>query len=224
MRFPALRAVAAPYPRGMLMSPDAPTLTTMTLLTGSDGRTRCGWVGSSPEYVKYHDDEWGVPLHGDRSIWQKITLEAFQSGLSWLTILKRREGFRSAFAGFDPEVVAAYGEADFDRLMNDVGIIRNRLKIQATIDNAKALVALQAAEGDGALDALVWSFAPEPRPEADRPREYTDLDASTPESKALSKALKAKGFRFTGPTTMYALMQSGGLVDDHLRGCFRAAS
>jgi DNA-3-methyladenine glycosylase I len=208
----------------MLMSPDAPTLTTMTLLTGSDGRTRCGWVGSSPEYVRYHDDEWGVPLHGDRAIWEKITLEAFQSGLSWLTILKRREGFRSAFAGFDPEVVAGYGNADFDRLMDDVGIIRNRLKIQATIDNAKALVALQAAEGDGALDALVWGFAPEARPEADRPREYTDLDASTPESKALSKALKAKGFRFTGPTTMYALMQSGGLVDDHLRGCFRAAS
>lgn len=196
----------------------------MTLLTGADGRARCGWVGSSPIYLAYHDEEWGRPLHGDHRLYEKLTLEAFQSGLSWLTILKRREGFRAAFAEFDPSVVAGFGAAEVEALLRDERIIRNRRKIEAAIANAKALVALEAEHGDGALDALAWSFAPEPRPESERPRDYADLDASTPESTALAKALKANGFRFVGPTTAYALMQSGGLVDDHLQGCFRAAA
>lgn len=186
---------------------------------GLDGVPRCRWVGDSPEYIAYHDTEWGRPLHGDRPLFEKICLEGFQAGLSWITILKRRPGFREAFAGFEPDRVATFGDADVERLMADERIIRNRAKILAAIDNARATLAL--VEGaPGALDEVIWSFAPPRR--ARRPRDYGDLPTVTPESTALSAALRARGFRFVGPTTMYALMQSAGLVDDHLEGCHRA--
>jgi len=154
---------------------------------------------------------------GDTALFERITLEAFQSGLSWLTILRKRPGFRRAFAQFDPEAVSAYGAADLDRLMGDASIVRNRRKIEATIENAKALMRLRDARGDGALDALVWSYAPEGRPA--RLVAMADVPAQTPESTALSKGLKREGFVFVGPTTMYAAMQACGLVDDHLAGC-----
>ncbi|THG31484.1 DNA-3-methyladenine glycosylase I [Naasia lichenicola] len=201
----------------------ARTLPDVDVTIADDGLARCGWVGRDPEYLRYHDEEWGRPLHGDRPLFEKITLEAFQSGLSWITILRRRPGFRAAFAEFDPAVVAAFGDDDVERLMADAGIIRNRAKIDATIANAGALLALIDSDGPGALDRLVWDFAPPPRPETERPRSLGDLAPITPESTALSKELKKRGFRFFGPTTAYALMQSGGLVDDHVVGCFRAA-
>jgi DNA-3-methyladenine glycosylase I len=184
------------------------------LVIGADGRARCAWGASTPDYSVYHDEEWGRPVHGERALYERITLEAFQSGLSWLTILRKREGFRSAFAGFDPEVVAAYDDKDRERLMADVGIVRNRAKIAAAITNAGAVLALRE---DGGLDEILWSFAPPPRRKALRPGQVT---ATTPESIALAKALKRKGFAFVGPTTAYAAMQACGLVDDHLAGCF----
>jgi len=194
----------------------------MSLTMGEDGLARCGWAGTDPEYIRYHDEEWGRPLHGDRPLFEKICLEGFQAGLSWITILRRRAGFREAFAGFDPAVLARLDEGDVERLMGDARIIRNRAKIRATIGNAIALEALTAAGGDGALDRLVWSFAPSS--DARRPRRQTlaELPAVTEASTELSKALKRLGFRFVGPTTMYALMQSAGLVDDHLAGCWRS--
>ncbi|MGM1017059.1 MAG: DNA-3-methyladenine glycosylase I [Actinomycetota bacterium] len=187
-----------------------------SLVVGADERARCGWVGADAEYVRYHDEEWGVPLHGDRALFEKTALEGFQAGLSWITILRKRPRFREVFAGFDPEVVSRFGEDDIERLMADAGIIRNRAKIIATIENAR--IVTQMAEGD--LDALMWSFAPAP---GSRPRTLADVPPVTPESTALSKALRARGFRFVGPTTMYALMQSTGMVDDHVEGCWRAA-
>ena len=183
-------------------------------MTALDHVRRCPWADSTDDYRAYHDDEWGRPVHGDVALYERISLEAFQSGLSWLTILRKRPSFRAAFDGFDPRVVAAYGDADIDRLMADAGIVRNRRKVEATIQNARALVALQ--ESGGSLDALVWSFAPSPRP---RPRSLSEVPASTPESTALSNALKSRGFAFVGPTTMYAAMQACGLVDDHLADC-----
>lgn len=187
------------------------------ILIGDDGLARCAWVGSDPEYARYHDQEWGRPLHGDRALFEKLSLEGFQAGLSWITILKRREGFREAFHGFDPARVAALDSDDVTRLMADTRIIRNRAKIEATISNAK--ITRDLADGD--LDTLIWSFAATPR--AARPRTLADLNAVTPESTALSAALRARGYRFVGPTTMHALMQSAGLVDDHLAACHRAA-
>jgi DNA-3-methyladenine glycosylase I len=181
------------------------------LVVGADGLTRCAWGASAPEYVAYHDDEWGKPVHGDAPLYERIVLEGFQSGLSWLTILRKREAFRAAFARFDPARVAAFAEADIERLMGDAGIVRNRAKIAAAVDNARAVVSL-----DGELDALVWSFAPPPRP---APLSFADVPAVTPESTALAKELKRRGFRFFGPTTAYATMQACGLVDDHLAGC-----
>jgi len=207
-----------------MIPPVARTLPDVDVTIADDGLARCGWVGRDPEYLRYHDEEWGRPMHGDRALFEKITLEAFQSGLSWITILRRREGFRTAFASFDPAAIAAYDENDVARLLADTGIIRNKAKIDATISNARALLALLAEDGDGALDRLIWDFAPPARPETDRPRVLGDLPAITPESTALSKELKKRGFRFFGPTTAYALMQAGGLVDDHLTGCFRAAA
>ncbi|NYF10356.1 DNA-3-methyladenine glycosylase I [Leifsonia sp. AK011] len=189
------------------------------VIVGEDGIARCSWAGSDPEYQRYHDEEWGFPLHGRDRLFEKISLEGFQAGLSWITILKRRPGFRAAFAGFDPVVVAALGPDDVERLMLDSGIIRNRAKIEATIGNARAVLEL-TAENPAALDDLVWSFAPPPR--ARRPHSPSELPAETPESKALSRELRARGFRFVGATTMYALMQSAGLVDDHVVGCYRA--
>jgi DNA-3-methyladenine glycosylase I len=190
------------------------------LAVGLDGLTRCGWGASTPDYATYHDEEWGRPVHGDDRLFERLTLEAFQSGLSWLTILRKRDAFRSAFAGFSIPAVAAYDDRDADRLMNDAGIVRNRAKVAATLTNARAAAGLLDAEGDGALDRLIWSFAPtEPR---ERPRRLSELPAQTDASKALAKGLKAHGFVFVGPTTMYASMQACGLVDDHLVGCHRA--
>lgn len=191
-----------------------------SVVAGEDGITRCRWVGADREYERYHDEEWGTPLHGDRPIYEKITLEGFQAGLSWITILRRRETFRAAFAGFDIDTVAAFDERDVDRLMNDPGIIRNRAKVDAAISNARVVRELVAGDV-GALDALVWSFAPPRR--ARPPAEFADVPAATAESIALGRALKRLGMRFVGPVTMYALMQSGGLVDDHVAGCWRAA-
>jgi DNA-3-methyladenine glycosylase I len=185
------------------------------LSTGPDGLKRCWWGGSTPEYVVYHDDEWGRPVTDDRGLYERLTLEAFQSGLSWLTILRKREGFRSALAGFEVERVAAFGERDFDRLMADAGIVRNRLKIEAAIANARALDAMH--EAGESLSELVWAHRPVPTPPA--PVTLEQLPASTPASKLLTKQLKQRGFRFVGPTTLYAAMQACGVVNDHLLGC-----
>ena len=190
------------------------------LITDEDGVVRCAWSGDDVEYRRYHDEEWGVPLHGDRPLFEKICLEGFQAGLSWITILRKRPRFRELFHGFDLEAVAAMDADDVDRLMDDTGIIRNRGKILATIGNAQAALALRDRDGEGALDRLVWSF--EEEAPADRVVRPADVPASTPASLALSKALRTAGFRFVGPTTMYALLQSAGVVDDHLTGCFRA--
>ena len=187
------------------------------VVTGADGIPRCAWGASTPEYVTYHDQEWGVPLHGEGELFERLTLEAFQSGLSWLTILRKREGFRSAFAGFDPQTVAAFDAQDRARLLADAGIVRNRRKVDAAIHNARAVLALRA---EGGLDALVWAHAPVRH---ERPASLDDLRATSPESVALTKALKARGFVFLGPTTLYAAMQACGLVDDHVVGCHRAA-
>jgi DNA-3-methyladenine glycosylase I len=193
----------------------------MTAVTGPDGRARCPWAAGEL-YAAYHDDEWGVPLHGDRALFEKLTLEGFQSGLSWIVVLRKRPAFRAAFADFEPEAVAAFGEADVERLLEDAGIVRNRQKIEAAIANARAVVALQERDGEGALDRLIWSFAPAAAAEHVPPADLQDVPASTSTSKALAKALKREGLRFVGPTTLYALMQSAGLVDDHVEGCFRA--
>lgn len=189
----------------------------MSLIVGDDGRARCAWGAGSPDYREYHDAEWGRPVHGDRALFERLTLEAFQSGLSWLTILRKRENFRRAFAGFDIEAVASFTESDHERLMGDAGIVRNRAKIAATITNARALAEWQAADGEGALDRLVWSFVQPGRP---RPRRMADIVSESGESKALSKELKRRGFVFVGPTTMHAALQAVGVIDDHLEGCW----
>jgi len=181
-------------------------------VVGADGLGRCAWAGSTPDYLDYHDHEWGTPVHGETPLFERLTLEAFQSGLSWLTILRKRDGFRAAFDGFDAEKVAAYGEAEIERLLNDPGIVRNRAKIEATIHNARAIDDLPVP-----LNELLWSFAPEPRPA--RLGALDQIPATTAESKAMAKELKKRGFRFVGPTTAYALMQAMGMVDDHVAGC-----
>ena len=178
------------------------------------GRVRCGWAGSAPEYTAYHDDEWGRPLHGETALFERLSLEGFQSGLSWITILRKRPAFRAAFAGFDPARVAAFGDDDTARLLADAGIVRNRAKIEATVANARAVLAL-----DIPLDELVWSFRPEHHV---RPATLGDVPATSPESVAMAKELKRRGLRFVGPTTCYALMQATGIVDDHVRDCWRA--
>ena len=184
------------------------------LVPGPDGRLRCRWGVSTPDYVDYHDHEWGRPVHGDDLLFERLVLEAFQSGLSWLTILRKRENFRAAFAGFSIEKVAAFTGADHARLMADAGIVRNRAKITAAIANARAAAALD----DTTLTDLLWSFAPDAdtRPV---PQSYADVPAVTDVSKALAKELKRRGFVFVGPTTAYAAMQACGLVNDHLAGC-----
>ncbi len=186
------------------------------VIRGDDGRKRCGWCVSAPDYVAYHDDEWGRPVTDDARLYEKICLEGFQSGLSWLTILRKRENFRRAFAGFAPEVVAGFGPADVERLVADAGIVRHRGKIEAAIVNARATLGAQARHGS--LAAMVWSFEP-PRRGRQAAERLGDLPASTAESVALSKALKKLGFRFVGPTTAYAAMQAFGVVNDHLIGC-----
>jgi DNA-3-methyladenine glycosylase I len=181
-------------------------------VVGADGLRRCPWGMSTPDYLAYHDDEWGVPIRTDDGIFERLTLEAFQSGLSWLTILRKRPAFRSAFAGFEIAKVATFGEADAERLLTDAGIVRNRAKIEAAIANARAALDLPAG-----LAALLWSYAPTPRPP--RPAKIGEVPATTTESVALAKDLRKKGFRFVGPTTAYALMQASGMVDDHLARC-----
>jgi DNA-3-methyladenine glycosylase I len=181
------------------------------LVVGADGLARCRWGASTPEYLTYHDTEWGKPVRDDDALYERLTLEAFQSGLSWLTILRKRAAFRAAFDGFRIEKVAGYGSADVARLLADAGIVRNRAKIDAAILNARAALALP----DG-LAALLWSYAP---PHQARPPTLADIPPVTPESTAMAKELKRRGFRFVGPTTGYALMQSTGMVDDHLVGC-----
>ncbi|WP_308102798.1 DNA-3-methyladenine glycosylase I [Lentzea sp. CC55] len=183
---------------------------------GEQVLVRCPWGDSTPDYAAYHDTEWGVELHGTPELYERMSLEAFQSGLSWITILRKRPAFRAAFAGFDPELVAAFGPADVERLMADAGIVRNRLKIDAAIHNARVVV-----EQDVDLDALLWSFAPAGHV---RPATITDVPAITDESKAMAKELKKRGFKFLGPTTCYALMQATGMVDDHIATCFRASA
>lgn len=191
-----------------------------SLVVGDDDRSRCAWSGSDSEYRRYHDEEWGIPLHGDRPLFEKLSLEAFQSGLSWITILRRRPGFRAAFHDFDIARVAALGESDAAALALDTRIIRNRAKIAATITNAQITLDLTAGR-PGALDELMWGFAPTAR--TARPGTLGEVPATTSESTAMSAALRALGYRFVGPTTMYALMQSTGMVDDHVEGCWRAA-
>lgn len=187
----------------------------MELRVGPDGLLRCGWVGDDAEYRRYHDEEWGRPLHGDRALFEKMSLEGFQAGLSWITILRKRPRFREVFAGFEPAVVAAFDDTDVARLMADAGIIRNRAKIVATIGNARIVTEMAPGE----LDAFMWSFAPASHR---RPETFAEVPATTAESDAMSKALRGRGFRFVGSTTMYALMQSTGMVDDHVSGCHRA--
>lgn len=184
------------------------------VVRGDDGVRRCWWGASTPDYAAYHDDEWGQPVTDDTRIFEKLCLEGFQSGLSWLTILRKRDGFRAAFAGFDIPRVARFTERDVTRLLGDVAIVRHRGKIEATIANARAAAEVQHAHGS--LAELFWSF--EPRRRA-APRELGDLTSTTPESTALSKALKGSGFRFVGPTTVYAAMQAMGVVNDHMVGC-----
>jgi len=182
------------------------------LVVGDDGLARCAWGASSETYRGYHDLEWGRTLHGDDALFERLTLEAFQSGLAWITILRKRDAFRAAFADFSIPAVATFDEHDVERLLADAGIVRNRAKIEATLRNARAAADL----APGGLDALLWSFAPPPRP---RPKGYGDLASRTPESTAMAKELKRRGFAFVGPTTAHALMQATGMVDEHLQGC-----
>lgn len=184
---------------------------------GEDGLPRCPWAAGNPVNRAYHDEEWGMPVHGESALFERISLEAFQSGLSWLTILTKRPAFREAFAGFDPEAVAAFGDADVERLMGDAAIVRNRAKILAARTNARAVVALR---GHGGLDAFVWGHRP-PEPERPAPRTTADVATRTPASERLAAGLKAHGFVFVGPTTAWALMEAVGLVDPHLVGCHR---
>jgi DNA-3-methyladenine glycosylase I len=198
------------------MSPSGPIrMTRPTRPTPMAERRRCDWATSAVEYLSYHDEEWGTPLHGDRALFERVSLEAFQSGLSWLIILRKRAAFRAAFADFDLDAVAAFDEADVERLLADAGIVRNRAKITATIDNARA-IRENVPEG---LDALLWSYAPARHR---RPKTLSDTPSSTPESVALAKELKRRGLRFVGPTTAYAAMQATGIVDDHISTCWRA--
>lgn len=195
---------------------DATTAPRPALLTGDDGRARCAWSASDDEYRRYHDEEWGRPLRDDRALFEKLCLEGFQAGLSWITILKRRPAFRDVFHGFDIERVASMTEADVERLVGDARIIRHRGKIEAAIGNARVTRDLGES-----LAALMWAFAPEATGRI-RPRTFGDIPAVTAESTALSKELRRRGYRFVGPTTMYALMQSAGMVDDHVEGCWRS--
>jgi DNA-3-methyladenine glycosylase I len=191
-----------------------------TVVLGDDGVARCPWGASTPEYQRYHDDEWGRPVGDDNRVYEKLCLEGFQSGLAWITILRKREGFRRAFADFDPVKVAQFDDSDVARLLQDAAIVRHRGKILATIGNARATLALR--EEGISLAGLVWQSEP---PDSGRPRAISDLAATTPESEALSARLRKRGFRFVGPTTVYAAMQALGVVNDHLDGChFRAVS
>ncbi len=182
---------------------------------GTDGRPRCPWAIVAADYCDYHDTEWGMPVHGEAALFERLSLEAFQSGLSWLTILRKRTAFRRVFVGFDPAAVAAFTDDDVARLLTDADIVRNRAKIEATVRNARTVIEL----GED-LDALLWSYAPD-LPGGSAPRTTAEVPARTAESEAMSRALRRRGFAFVGPITCYALMQATGMVDDHLTGCFR---
>jgi DNA-3-methyladenine glycosylase I len=186
------------------------------IIVGDDGLARCGWGAADPEYRRYHDEEWGTPQHDPVRLFEKVCLEGFQAGLSWITILRRRPAFREVFHGFDAAQVAVMTDDDVVRLLADERIIRHRGKIEATIQNARATLELEVP-----IDELLWSFAPEARAAA--PVTFAEVPATTPESAAMSKELRRRGFRFVGPTTMYALMQAAGMVDDHLAACHRSA-
>ena len=188
------------------------------LVVGDDGLARPAWAAHDPLLRDYYDHEWGMPVRDERGIFERLSLEAFQSGLSWRTILAKRPAFRAAFAGFDPDAVAAFDDDDVARLMSDAGIVRNRRKVDATIGNARATIALR---DDGGLPALVWSFRPAATP---RPRTHAEVPTSSPESIALAKALRVAGFAHVGPTTMFALMEAIGIVDTHLVGSHRRGS
>ncbi len=196
-----------------------PLPTSPDLRPGADGRPRCFWAVGPPEYAAYHDEEWGRPVLDDALLFEHLSLEAFQAGLSWLTILRKRAAFRAAFAGFDPAAVAAYGPGDVARLLDDAGIVRNRRKIEATIVNAGRTFEL--VEREGSMAAFFWSFRPARHA---APRSAADFVATSPEATALAKELKRRGFRFVGPTTVYALMQATGIVDDHVAGCYVRAA
>ncbi len=185
---------------------------------GLDGRLRCPWAGAAPDYCDYHDNEWGMPVHGEAALFERLSLEAFQSGLSWLTILRKRDAFRRAFAGFRPAAVAAFTGDDIARLLADAHIVRNRAKIEATVRNARAVTEL----GED-LDTLLWSYAPDPAGRS-APRTMPEVPTRTPESEAMAGTLRRRGFTFVGPVTCHALMQATGMVDDHLAGCFRRTS
>jgi DNA-3-methyladenine glycosylase I len=188
------------------------------LVVGEDGLARPPWAATDPLLREYYDTEWGLPVTDEHGVFERLSLEAFQSGLSWRTVLAKRPAFRRAFADFDPEAVAGFGEAEVERLLADAGIIRNRAKILATIGNARATLQLRP---DGGLAEFVWSFQPELTPE---PRTWAEVPSTSPESVALSKALRSKGFRFVGPTTMFALMEAIGIIDTHLLGSHRRGS
>lgn len=188
----------------------------LDVIVGPDGRHRCWWCGDDPTYIAYHDVDWGTPIHDDRALFELLSLEGFQAGLSWITILRKRPAFQAAFEGFVPEVVAGYGDDEIDRLLADTGIVRHRGKIEATIANARAVLELHG--GGRTLDEVVRAAASR----SPRPVTRADILPHTPAAAALSKELKRLGFRFVGPTTVYAFMQSAGIVDDHLEGCWRA--
>jgi DNA-3-methyladenine glycosylase I len=189
----------------------------LTAIRHADGLSRCPWPGVDPQYVAYHDEEWGVPEWDDRALFEKLVLDGFQAGLSWIAILRKRDNFRAAFDGFDPHKIVRYDDAKVHALMQDAGIVRNRAKIAATIANAQA-IGERVPEG---LDALLWSFAPAAHV---RPARLADTPSTSPESVAMAKELKRRGLRFVGPTTAYALMQATGMVDDHMATCWRAAA
>ena len=197
-----------------MTEPDNPDL-----VVGDDGLARPVWAAADPLLREYYDTEWGMPVRDERGVFERLSLEAFQAGLSWATILRKRPAFREAFAGFDPEAVAGFGEEDVDRLLGDARIVRNRAKILATIGNARATLRLrEAGDVDGGLAGLVWSYQPETTP---RPHRLADIPTRSPQSAALSRELKRRGFRFVGPTTMYALMEAIGIIDTHLVGSHR---
>jgi DNA-3-methyladenine glycosylase I len=199
---------------GPPVTPRHPPTPVSDAVVGEDGLARCAWGLSAPDYVAYHDAEWGVPLHGEHQLFERLCLESFQSGLSWLVILRKRESFRRAFDGFDPAEVATFDDARVEELLADASIVRNRAKINAAIRNARVVT-----ESATPLDDLLWSFAPK---QHTPPASNTDVPATSPESKAMAKDLKSRGFAFLGPTTCYALMQATGMVDDHLADCFRS--
>ena len=198
-----------------MTEPDNPDL-----VTGDDGLARPAWAATDPLLREYYDTEWGMPVRDERGVFERLSLEAFQAGLSWATILRKRPAFRDAFAGFDPDAVAGFGEADVDRLLADARIVRNRAKVLATITNARATVRLRDTVDDG-LAGLVWSYRPESTP---RPHRFADIPTQSEQSVALAGDLKRRGFRFVGPTTMYALMEAIGIIDTHLVGSYRRGS